>query len=142
MAGAAPRRKKVAVKRERPRFARPSEEMRRIAVMLGEELATFPDVTTRPMFGMVAYYRDGVVFAALPRTKTLGSPNSIIFKLNAAPERVFSRARKDARMQVSVKGIAGWQRLEISEEHDIAHAQRWLIEAWRYALKVSSKNRG
>ena len=139
MPGAAPRRKKDAAKRERPRFARPSEEMRRIGAMLGEELQTFPGVSIRPMFGMVAYFRDGLIFAALPRTKTLGSPNSIIFKLNAAPDRVLARARKDARVQVSEKGMAGWQRLEISEEHDIAHAQHWLVEAWRYAVKTNSK---
>ena len=133
--GAAPRRKK-AVASPRPRFFRPSEEMRRIAAMLGDELQTFPDVTTKPMFGLVGYYRDRMIFAALPRTKALGSANSIIFKLNAAPERVLDRARKDPRIVISEKGMKGWQAFEMSVETDIANAQRWLFEAWRYAVKV------
>ena len=134
--GAAPRRKKAVAKRPRPAFFRPSEEMRRIAVMLGDELETFPDVSTKPMFGFLGYYRDGVIFAALPRTRALGSANSIIFKLNAAPQRVLDRACKDQRITISQKGMAGWQSLEISFERDIAGAQRWLLEAWRYAVKT------
>jgi len=139
MPGSAPRRKKAATKRPRPAFFRPSDEMRRIAAMLGAELESFPDVSIKPMFGLVGYYRDRLIFAALPRTKALGSANSIIFKLNAAPERVLGRARKDPRIVVSEKGMKGWQSLEITSDADIAHAQRWLTEAWRYAVKVKSK---
>jgi hypothetical protein len=136
MSGATPRRKKLAARRPRPAFFRPSDEMRRIAVMLGAELEPLRDVSTKPMFGLVGYYRGGVIFAALPRTRALGSVNSIIFKLNAAPQRVLDRARQDPRIRISHKGKAGWQSLEISSERDIADAQRWLLEAWRYAVKA------
>jgi hypothetical protein len=136
MSGTAPRRKKAPTKRPRPAFFRPSDEMRRIAAMLGVELESFPDVCTKPMFGLIGYYREGVIFAALPRTKALGSADSIIFKLNAAPQRVVDRARKDPRITVLHKGSAGWQSLEISSDRDIAGAQRWLLEAWRHAAKT------
>ena len=139
MPGAAPRRKKAATKRPRPRMFRTTDEMRRISAVLGAELESFPDVSTKPMFGFTGYYRDGLIFAALPKTRALGSANSLIFKLNAAPDRVLQRARQDSRITISRKGMKGWQSLEIASEHDIADAQRWLIEAWRYAVKVKSK---
>ncbi len=104
--------------------------------MLGAELETFPEVSARPMFGLLGYYRDGVIFAALPKTKALGSPNSLIFKLNAAPRTVFERMKKDARITISSHGMKGWHSLEIASDADIAGAQRWLIEAWRHAFKV------
>ena len=137
--GATPRRKKPVTKRSRPAFFRASDETRHIAAMLGAELESFPDVSTKPMFGFTGYYRDGVIFAALPKTRALGSANSIIFKLNAAPKQVFERVAKDPRIMVSEKAMKGWQRLEISSDRDIAHAQRWLAEAWRYALRMQGK---
>ena len=136
---AAPRRKQPAAKRPRPAFFRPSDEMRRIAALLGAELESFPDVSTKPMFGLLGYYRDGVIFAALPRTKALGSASSFIFKLNAAPVRVLDRARQDPRISISHKGMSGWQSLEISSHRDISAAQHWLLEAWRYAAKAKKK---
>jgi len=138
--GTAPRRKKAAAKRSHPAFFRISDEMRRICVLLGAELESFPEVTSKPMFGFLGYYRDGMIFAALPKTKALGSPNSVIFKLNAAPKKVFDRADKDPSIKLSSHGMKGWHSLEIASELDIAHAQYWLVEAWRYAVKVKSKN--
>ncbi len=137
--GAASRRKQPKTKIPRPRMFRTSDEMRRICAALGDELASLPDVTVKPMFGFLGYYRDGVIFAGLPRTRALGSANSIIFKLNAAPGRILDRARHDPRITISSKGIKGWQSLAIASERDIAGAQRWLLEAWRYALKVKGQ---
>ena len=134
--GAAPRRKKTKIAAQRPRMFRTTEEMRRICAALGAELESFPDVTTKPMFGLIGYYRDGLIFAALPKTRAIGSPNALIFKLNAAPQRVLNRAGQDPRITISRKGLKGWQSLEIASERDIADAQRWLLEAWRYAVKV------
>jgi TfoX/Sxy family transcriptional regulator of competence genes len=132
-------RKQVTIKASRPEMFRTTDEMRRIAVMLGAELESFDDVTAKPMFGLIGYYRDRVIFAALPKTRALGSANSLIFKLNAAPERLLARARQDPRITTSQKGMKGWQTLEISSERDIGDAQRWLLEAWRYAVKLERK---
>src|SRR5438477_9470903 len=38
--------------RQRPKMLRISEEMRRLAALLGQELASWPEVSMRPMFGM------------------------------------------------------------------------------------------
>ena len=101
--------------------------------MLGDELASYPGVTTRPMFGFVGYYRASVIFAALPKTRALNSATSFIFKLNRAPGNVLERARRNPRITVSTKGMAGWQTFEIAADQDLAAAQHWLIEAWRWA---------
>lgn len=51
----------------RPKFARISEEMRRLAVLPEEELLRRPDVTVRSRFGMRAVYRKETIFALLPK---------------------------------------------------------------------------
>lgn len=121
--------------RQRPPLVRLPDEMRRIFAMLADELATFPEITTRPMFGFTGFYRRGTIFAAIPRSRAIGSPSSLIFKLNAAPERVFARLKRDQRITPSEKGMTGWHSFEISAEQDIAAAQQWLAEAWRWAKK-------
>src|SRR5207248_2448438 len=75
-----------------------SDEMKRLSAMLEQELSTWPDVTVRPMFGMLGLYRHGVIFAALPRTRALHSGNSIIFKFDPMPRELLDRAKKDARV--------------------------------------------
>ena len=130
---ASPRKKKSRA--YRPKFARPSEEMRRLFSLLGEELLTYPDVTTRPMFGLTGFYRRGIIFAALPRTRAIGAANEFIFKMNAAPKSILNRAANDPHIHVSHKGIAGWQSFTLAEEYDLNAAQRWLDTAWKYAVK-------
>ena len=65
---------------KRPKLAPVSEGMRRTFAMLAEELATWPEVTTRLMFGFRGVYRDGVVFAMLPDKRSLEVPDAIAYK--------------------------------------------------------------
>jgi len=53
--------------------------MRRISALIGDEILRWPEVTERPMFGMRAFYRKGVVFALLPDKRTMDRPNSIAY---------------------------------------------------------------
>src|SRR5438874_9310173 len=69
-------------KRAHPRMFKVSDEMRLWATRLAEEVASWPNVTSRPMFGMIAFYRAKTVFAALPVTRTFPTRNSIVFKFN------------------------------------------------------------
>jgi hypothetical protein len=63
--------------------AKLSEEMRHLCALIEGELLQWPEVTTRPMFGFRACYRKGVIFALLPWTRTLETPESIAYKLTA-----------------------------------------------------------
>jgi hypothetical protein len=73
---------------KRPKLPRISEEMRRMCVMLGDEMLRWPDVRTNPMFGMRAFYRGKIVFAMLPDKRAFEDANSIMYKMaNAAEKR-------------------------------------------------------
>jgi len=54
--------------------------MKRFSALLVEELASWPGVTTRPMFGLRAVYRDGVIFAMLPQKRSFEIPDGIAYK--------------------------------------------------------------
>jgi hypothetical protein len=62
---------------------RASDEMRHVCALIDGEIAQWPEVTVRPMFGFRAYYRRGVIFALLPETRALETPTSIAYKLPA-----------------------------------------------------------
>ena len=49
-----------------------SDEMKYLCAMLRDEVRTWPNVTSKSMFGMFGYYRSGAVFAALPVTRATG----------------------------------------------------------------------
>lgn len=73
--------------RKRPNLVLVSDETRRLCVFLAEELLRWPDVTTRPMFGMRAFYRGAVVFAMLPDKRAFDSPTAIMYKLPTGREK-------------------------------------------------------
>src|SRR4051794_25074243 len=72
---------KKSTKADMPRFHKLSVEMQRWAAMLTEELENWPGVTSKPMFGLTGFYRGKIIFAAVPKSRALGTPNSVIFKL-------------------------------------------------------------
>ena len=119
--------------RARPRLVPLSEEMKRWSALLGAELERWPGVTTKPMFGFVSFYRGRNIFAALPRTRAMNSANSIIFKLCRATPQDFEKLRRDPRLEVSQKGVAGWQSLQVDSTADLKRALDWLDRAYRAA---------
>jgi hypothetical protein len=54
--------------------------MKRTSVLLAEELANWPGVSTRPMFGLRAVYRNGVIFAMLPDKRSFETPDGLAYK--------------------------------------------------------------
>jgi hypothetical protein len=54
--------------------------MKRTSVLLAEELANWPGVTMRPMFGLRAVYRDGVIFGILPDKRSFEIPDGVAYK--------------------------------------------------------------
>ncbi len=120
-------------KRPRPALVRISEEMKQWSALPGAELERWPGVTTKPMFGFVSFYCGRSIFAALPKTRAMNSASSIIFKLRRASRQELEKLRRDPRAQVSEKGMAGWQSLELASSADLKGALAWLDRAYRAA---------
>jgi hypothetical protein len=133
-AKARPGAKKASGAEPRPKLARISEEMKYLCSMLGEEVRTWPGVTTKSMFGMLGYYRNEAVFAALPVTRAIGSPNAIIFKLKTMSEVQTDRAQRDLRLGTGTNIKAQrWHSFEIHSEDDLRDALWWLGQAFESA---------
>jgi hypothetical protein len=115
-------------------MARISDEMKYLCAMLGEEVRTWPGVTSKAMFGMLGYYRGGAVFAALPVTRAIGSANGIIFKMKAMSEAQTDRASRDLRLGTGTNIKAQrWHSFEIHSEDDLRDALWWLGQAYEGA---------
>ena len=55
--------------RERPKMPPVSEEMKQWSAMLKTEVSGWPQITTKPMFGMMGLYRRKDIFGGLPVTR-------------------------------------------------------------------------
>src|SRR5215472_16394268 len=84
--------------KSRRQLVRVSEQMKRWSALLEAELATWPAVTWRPMFGMTVAYRKGAVFAALPRTRAFETPRSVAFKLYRETPKIRRMLESDSRI--------------------------------------------
>jgi len=119
-------------------FVRISDAMRHWSSALGAELITWPSVTSRPMFGMTVFYRKGVVFAALPRTRCFETPQSIAFKLKAKTPHMRKMLASDPRIAPTLRPDANWITLELGSDKDLAGALEWFDVAYRAASSKSS----
>jgi hypothetical protein len=86
------------------------------------DMCTYPH--SRPMFGMISYYRGPKIFAAVPRTRAAGTKRSLLIKL---PE-----ARDDRLVRSKAPG-AGWVTFEMRDDRDIANVLRWMLQAYELA---------
>ena len=109
---------------ERPKLIKVDVEMQRWCAQLEEELSSWPQVTTRPMFGMLALYRGKHIFAALPRTRAADTPFSLMLKLPKA---------SDERLKAGRGPGASWVTFAMQSESDIPEALRWLGRAYERA---------
>jgi hypothetical protein len=100
---------------------------------LASELADWPGVTFRPMFGFRAVYRGKGIFAILPHTRAMGTPNSTAFKFVKAGPRLLARLQKDSRAQITVMRAKRWFVFELSSDRDLKDALHWLERAYKAA---------
>ena len=114
-----PRRKMVPI----------SEEMRHWSALLETELAGWPTISARPMFGFLAYFRGPSMFAAIPRTRSFGHGNSLIIKFKPMPLNLANRAKKDKRLDTSQLSGNGWLTFDINSEADLTDALWWIHQA-------------
>jgi hypothetical protein len=129
-------------KSKRLPMLRVPEEMKEWGGVLEAELASWPEVSARPMFGMRAFYRKRRIFAAVPRTRALNSPTSVIFKLHAQRSgkkaNNWDRQRQfhdmeDSRLKELRMTSAGWLSFELNSAEDIRDALYWFEQAYNKA---------
>jgi hypothetical protein len=118
----------------RRKFARVSEEMKQWSALLASELATWPAVTSRRMFGMTVFYRRAMVFAALPLTRSFDTPRSIAFKLYKRTPQVSKLLTSDTRIMRPEREDGKWISLEMGSEKDLSDALKWFDMAYRAAI--------
>ena len=112
----------------RPSLPKVDPEVRRWCELLERELSGWPQVTSRPMFGLEAFYRAANIFAALPRTRAADSPSSMLIKLPGVDSD---------RLRSGSGPGAGWVTFAMESEGDVAEALRWLEQAYANAARRS-----
>jgi hypothetical protein len=125
--------------KSRPRLEKVSEEMKAWSAMLAGEVAGWPGVNSRPMFGLTALYRNDVIFAVLPKTRGMESGNSLACKIPEASERMRKRLEADTRIQETLMQKARWFVFEMGSDADVRGALGWLSEAYEAAGKGKRK---
>jgi hypothetical protein len=126
---------------KRPRLVKVGAEMQRWCALIEEEVAGWPNVSARPMFGLMAFYRGPVIFTAIPRTRAVDGPYSIIVKLPGSTR--LEAAEGLPRRSVAKAGPGGdWHAYAMESEHDVAEALRWIEKAYVKARNVRSPRPG
>jgi hypothetical protein len=122
----------------RPHFQKITEEMQQWAALLSAEVAQWPDATLKSMFGMTTFYRNKTIFGAVPLTRSLGSENTIIFKISSPQAELKLRLDADSRVQTGNPGHK-WYSFELSSPKDLRDALSWFSEAYEKATPASPK---
>jgi hypothetical protein len=134
-----PKKKTAKTKSKRskmPKWFPIDDEMKELSAMLEKEVSDWPGVSKRPMFGYQGLYRDGVIFAALPRSRAMKSPRSIMFKVASMTPAILESADKDSRVDtVSRMPGAGWFFFELDASSAMQGALGWLGRAYEAAKK-------
>jgi hypothetical protein len=120
--------------RRPPSLPRTSDEMKRWSAMLASELRGWPHITTKPMFGLLGLYRRKTIFAALPVTRGIGAPNTILFKIKSVPPDLLRRANGDPRVSTGTRMRAkGWHCFDVNSAEDLKDVLWWLNQAYELA---------
>ena len=84
------------------------------------------------MFGLVGYYRNSTIFAAIPRTRAVDTPFSLLIKLPDAQHPRLTKGRGPG---------AGWLTFAMDSESDLTEALELLGRAYAKAGKQSGATR-
>jgi TfoX/Sxy family transcriptional regulator of competence genes len=115
--------------------------MKAWSAALAAEVTDWPQVSARSFFGFNALYRGDSMFAALPRTRAMITPNSLVFKLVEADTKLQKRLRSDSRIGSMEMKNARWYTFEISSDRDLHDALDWIGLAYGAAGKKKKKSR-
>jgi len=109
--------------------------MKAWSAALAAEVNEWPRVATRSFFGFTALYRKDNMFAVLPRTRGMESPNALAFRIDEPSSTVRARLEKDARIRTAEIQKARWFSFELSSDADLHDALDWLAKAHEAAGK-------
>lgn len=112
--------------RERPKMPPISEEMKQWSAMLETEVSGWPQISTKPMFGMLGLYRRKKIFGGLPVTRGFDTPNSVIFRFDPMPPDLEQRALRDKRISPGKR----WFSFDVRSAADLREALWWLNQAY------------
>ena len=121
-----PATSKSRAMRERPKMPPISEEMKQWSAMLKTEVTGWPQLSTKPMFGMMGLYRGKKIFGGLPVTRGFDTPNSVIFRFDPIPSALEERASKDKRISPGKR----WFSFDVRSTEDLRDALWWLNQAY------------
>jgi len=121
-----PAKGKSRAMRERPKMPPISEEMKQWSAMLKTEVSGWPQISTKPMFGMMGLYRGKKIFGGLPVTRGFDTPDSVIFRFDPIPSELEKRASKDKRISPGKR----WFSFDVRSAEDLRDALWWLNQAY------------
>ena len=121
-----PAKGKAAAMRERPKMPPISEEMKQWSALLHTEVSGWPQISTKPMFGMLGLYRKKKIFGGLPVTRGFDTPNSVIFRFDPMPPDLQERALKDRRIAPGTR----WFSFQVNSTEDLRDVLWWLNQAY------------
>jgi hypothetical protein len=129
---AAERKTGINKKTKTPRAKLPpvSDQMKAWSAALGSEVAGWPSVSARSFFGFTALYRNERMFAALPRTRAMQTPNSLVFKLVEMSANSRAKLEKDPRVGDMQMQKARWYAFELASDRDLHDALDWIGQAY------------
>ena len=125
-------------KRQRPTLPPVSEEMKAWSAALAAEVDGWPQLSARSFFGFTAVYRKDKIFALLPRTRAMGTANSLAFKLEFPATAAAARLKKDLRIGSMDMQKMRWFTFELCSDTDLHDALDWLGRAYEAACKKKS----
>ena len=121
------------IKRQRPKLPPVSDEMKAWCAALADEVSGWPSAQARSFFGFTALYRHDKMFAALPRTRALESPNALAFKLHSPAPKLRASLAKDPRIAAFDQDKERWFLFDLSSAADLHDALEWLGRAYEAA---------
>jgi hypothetical protein len=114
--------------------------MQHWSAMLDAEVKSWPAVTCKRMFGFRFLYRRKAVFAALPYSRGLFTPSSLLLKFDPMPAGLFQQAQKEPRLDAGARMSGkGWFSFELFSDADLRDAIWWLNQAYEEAKKGAAK---
>ena len=119
-----------------PKWFLLDEEMKELSAMLEGEVSGWPGVSKKNMFGYQGLYRNGQIFAALPRSRAMKSPRALMLKFANVSPTILNSLEKDPRVD-TVSGMSGarWFFFELDEAFAIKDALGWLSRAYEAVKK-------
>jgi hypothetical protein len=103
---------------------------------LANEAADWPQVRARSFFGFTGLYRNYFMFAILPRTRGMETPDAVAFRLDSLTTSLQRLLSADPRISSAEIKEARWFAFTLSTDADLHDALEWLSHAHAAAGKA------